>query len=173
MKFPIVCVLVVVLVVSFSSVLLAGPDWRVELVPSRNSEGKGAVLYAKKPLDKFYIVLHNISGKDQRVWRDWCPWGYDNLSLLAEVADGKTIPITVKPKAWDKAYPDAALVKKGKSYVFEIHLAGNVWQGAEKLPQTPFKLTVRYEVKDSPESKEKHVWVGKVSSEPIQVTIRK
>jgi hypothetical protein len=172
MKIPSVCVIVVILATCLSSSVLAAPDWRVELIPSRNSEGKGAVLYAAKPMDKFYIVLHNISGKDQRVWRDWCPWGYENLSLLAEIEGGKKVSLTVKPKEWDKAYPDSALVRVGKSYVFEVHLAGNIWQGAEKLPETAFKLTVIYEVKATEGSKQKRVWTGKVISDPATVTLR-
>ena len=173
MKYPSVCVLVVLLAVGLSSVASAAPDWRVELVPSRNSEGKGAVLYATKPMDKFYIVLHNVSGKDQRVWRDWCPWGYGNLSLTAELDSGKKVMLSVKPKNWDKSYPDAALVRAGKSYVFEIHLAGNIWKSLECLPKSAFKLTVGYQIKESPEAKQKHVWTGKVSSAPMMVVIRR
>ncbi|MCP5536683.1 MAG: hypothetical protein H7A51_10715 [Akkermansiaceae bacterium] len=172
MKIPGVCVLVVVVAVSLSSLAHAA-DWRVELVPSRHSEGKGQVLYATKPLDKFYIVLHNTSGQDQRVWRDWCPWGYHNLSLHAELDNGKKVLLTTATKNWGRSYPDAALVRAGKSYVFEVHLAGKVWKGLEELPGSAFKLTVVYEVKETAESKQKHVWTGKVSSEAVTVTVRK
>lgn len=157
----------------------AGGDWEIELVPSRNSAGKGAVLYATKPLDKFYIVLHNTSGKDQHVWRDWCPWGYENFTLHAALADGRKVVLSRTLKKWDKSYPDAALVRAGKSYVFEVHLAGRTWKGGkdgvglEELSATPFKLTVVYQVPVTEESAQKHVWTGKVSSKPMTVTIRR
>lgn len=149
------------------------PDWRVEIVPSRHTEGKGAVLYAKKPIDVFYVVLHNQSGRDLRVWRDWCPWGYDNLSLTAEVDGGEKIQITRVPNKWSKTYPDAALVKAGKSYVYEVHLGGKTWVGADKITDKPFKLTVTFKVLKTPESTEKNVWVGKAVSQPGTVTLRR
>ena len=173
MKSPSVCLIAVVcLLVSLSTSVVAGQDWRIELVPSRHSEGKGAVLYATKSLDKFYIVLHNTSGKDQRLWRAWCPWGYENFSLVAELESGEKINLTRPPKKWGKSYPDAALVGAGKSYVFEIHLGGSTWMGTKKLPQSPFKLTVSYQIPPTPEAEQKHVWTGKVSSHPLTVTLR-
>ena len=98
--------------------------WKIEIVPSRYSKHNGAVLYAAKPLDQFYIVLRNVSGKDQRVWRDWYSWGYDNLSLEVDLAGGSSVMLRKAPKEWGKNYPDSALVPAGKSYVFEVHLKG-------------------------------------------------
>ncbi|BDS05709.1 hypothetical protein NT6N_07490 [Oceaniferula spumae] len=146
--------------------------WEVELVPSRSSEGKGAVLYATKPLDRFYIVLRNVSGKDQRVWREWCSWGYDNVRLTAELEDGTKVTLTKAPKDWDKNYPDAFLVPAGQPYVIEVHLAGAIWKGVDKLPKTPFKLTVTYEIKKTPEAEQKKVWTGSAASKPLTVTLR-
>ncbi|MFK7912030.1 MAG: hypothetical protein AB8F34_15725 [Akkermansiaceae bacterium] len=151
----------------------AKADWRIEVVPSRNSNGKGAVLYAKKPLDVFYVVLHNQSGKDQKVWRDWSPWGYDNLSFTAHVGDGEEVRVTRLPNNWDKSYPDAALVKAGSCYVFEIHLAGKTWKGYKEIGAKPFKLSVVFKVTATAESKEKGVWTGELKSSPIQVTLRR
>lgn len=152
------------------------PDWRIELVPGRNSEGKGAVLYAKKPLDVFYVVLHNQSGRDLKVWRDWCPWGYDNLSFVVDPGDGggREMKITRKPNNWGKSYPDAALVKAGACYVYPVHLAGKTWKGTDAIPDAkPVKLAVVFRVPATPESKQKNVWVGEVVSKPVQVTLRK
>ena len=173
MKFSRVCSAVFLLAVYLSPTAFAGGDWRLELVPSRNSVGKGGILYATKPLDKFYIVLHNTSGKDQHVWRDWCPLGYENLGLHAKLADGSEVTLSRTPKKWDKSYPDAALVCAGKSYVYEVHLAGSTWKGIEKLPKEPFTLTVVYQVPVTEESTQKHVWTGKVTSEPMKVSIRR
>lgn len=172
MKSSRVCSVVFLLALHLSSTALAGSDWRLELVPSRNSVGKGSILYATKPLDKFYIVLHNTSRRDQHVWRDWCPLGYENLGLRAKLADGSEVTLSRTPKKWDKFYPDAALVRAGQSYVYEVHLAGSTWKGIEKLPKEPFELTVVYQVPVTKESAEKHVWTGKVTSESMTVTIR-
>lgn len=146
--------------------------WKIEVVPSRYSKNKGAVLYAKKPVDRFYVILHNVSGENQRVWREWCSWGYNNLSMQAELADGSKVSLSKKPKEWGKNYPDAALVPAGKSYVFEVHLAGSTWQGLEKLPKDPFELTVSYRTKSSPEAVSKKVWTGNAVSKALTVTAR-
>ena len=149
-------------------------DWRMEIVPSRNSVGKGPVLYAKKPLDVFYVVLHNQSGKDLKLWREWCPWGYDNLSFVAELEDGGKVSLTRKPKKWGRAYPDAVLVKKGACYIYEVHLAGETWRGTGQLPNDKaVKLAVSFKVAETPESLKKKVWVGAVKSKSVSVTIRK
>ncbi len=146
------------------------------------AEHRNIKVDATKPLDKFYIVLHNTSGKDQHVWRDWCPWGYENLALHAELANGSEVALSRTSKEWDKSYPDAALVRAGESYIFEVHLAGSTWKGGqeakgvkgiEKLPAVPFKLTVVYQVPVTAESTQKHVWTGKVTSKSMTVTIRR
>ncbi|MGB0775989.1 MAG: hypothetical protein ACPGUY_09085 [Akkermansiaceae bacterium] len=171
MKLPIVCACFLLSMVALSAA--AEKVWKLEIVPSRNSKGKGAILYAKKPQDNFYIILHNVSGREQRVWRDWCPWGYDNLSLIAELDNGKKVTLTRTPNKWDKTYPDAALIPAGKSYVFAVRLAGKTWSGLEKLNAAPFKLTVRYRIKASPEAKQKRVWVGEAQSVAETFTLRK
>lgn len=142
------------------------------MVPSRYSKGKGAVLYATKSIDKFYIVLHNISGKDQRIWRDWCSWGYENLSLSAKLADGRVVSLTKTAKKWTKNYPDAALVPEGESYVFEVHLSGKTCQGVKDFPKESCKLSITYQIQKSAEATEKKVWVGKVVSKPLTVSVR-
>ncbi len=172
----IVCVVVVSLLTNagvFADSEKTLPDWRIEVVPSRNSVGKGAVIYAKKSLDVFYVVLHNQSGKDLKVWRDWCPWGYNNLSLTAEQEGGRKVSITRVPNDWDQSYPDAALVKAGQCYVYEIRLAGKTWKGIEKISEKPFKLSVTFKVQETAEAKQKKVWIGEVTSNPVPVTLRK
>ncbi|MBK1829801.1 hypothetical protein JIN77_03630 [Verrucomicrobiaceae bacterium R5-34] len=147
-------------------------DWRIELVPSRYSTGKGAVLYATKPLDTFYIILHNTSGKDLRLWRDWCSWGYDNLRLEATLADGQVVRLSKRAKEWDKNYPDVFTVAAGKSYVLEVHLGGQLWQGVKQLPEEPFQLVVHYQIDPSKEGERRKIWIGKLRSEPLTVTLR-
>jgi len=176
MKSPLISICLLVLTLCIPAVSAEKAEvsatWKIEVVPSRYSKNNGAVLYATKPADQFYIILHNVSGKDQKVWRDWCSWGHNNISMEAELADGSKVVLKKSPKKWGKNYPDASLVPAGKSFVFEVHLAWKPWQGVDKLPKEPFKLTVKYQIKASPEATEKKVWLGTVTSKPLTVTIR-
>lgn len=149
-------------------------DWEIEIVPSRNSHGKGNVIYTRKPLNVFYVVARNRSGRDLKLWRDWSPWGYNNLSFDVELKDGRKVRLERKLGELTKSYPDATLVKAGHSYVYKIELAVATWKGVENVPvDTPVKLVAVLNIKETPESKEKKVWTGKNSSEKVVVTLRR
>ena len=53
-------------------------------IPERN--GKRVLEYSSRN-PHFHVVVTNTSDKPQRLWREWCSWGY--YCLYFELSDGK------------------------------------------------------------------------------------
>lgn len=113
------------------------------------------------------VVLTNLSERPMRVWRDWCSWGYENVSLEFRDARGHVWTCRKKPGTWFKNYPDFAELGAGESMVVMVKLDAGVWQDLPPLGEMSGKwinMCVRYEVKEDEHSRKDGVWVGKIEN---------
>jgi hypothetical protein len=85
------------------------PRLAVRIVPStfREKIGRSIELYTSP---NFYVVVTNTSESPVRLWREWCSWGYFNLSFVVTDERGKTTTVTKKPRGWDHNFPDGSIV---------------------------------------------------------------
>jgi hypothetical protein len=52
----------------------------VRIVPTSYREKTGRAIELRRPSEHFYVVVTNVSGEPIRLWKEWCSWGYFNLS---------------------------------------------------------------------------------------------
>ncbi len=109
----------------------------------------------------FTVVVTNTSAKPVRVWRDWCSWGYFNLSLGFEDGDAERV-VEKEQRGWNKNYPDAAELAPGESILFPVTLTNEVWKdlGLKDRVGRKVKMRVRYCVPPDDDAVKLGVWAG-------------
>lgn len=122
----------------------------------------------------FHVLLTNTSSNTQRIWEDWCSWGYYGLKFQCTDASGKTWLIVKRPHEWTKNYASYATLLPGESLVISVELADKeTWAGLPMIESNASKFTFQavLEVEKTAESNSMNVWVGKAKSPPLVLTI--
>jgi hypothetical protein len=149
-------------------------DLQVRIVPSSFREKTGPAIELYRPSQHFHVVVTNVSKEPVRLWREWCSWGYFNISFTVTDESGKTVTVKKRPRGWDHNFPDWSVVAPGGHMVFEIALDDTTWQGAQS-PKTHRTQRVRmkavYAVPVDPETKGDGIWTGEISSPEDEYTI--
>jgi hypothetical protein len=137
------------------------------IVPTSFKETGTRAITLFDPSQHFAVVLTNVGKNPIRLWREWCSWGYFNLSFEAKDQNGAAFIVTKKPREWNKNYPDWMIIPSGDHMVIEVTFDGATWQNAptpETGQQRIVSLRAVYESVDSQEAKTNEVWTGKVLS---------
>ena len=115
----------------------------------------------------FHVIISNTSDKPQRIWREWCSWGYYGLSFEFTDATGKTWIAKKKPRDWTRNLPDFWTVGARESLVLDVHFAdAKTWDGFPQ-PQgasQPFTMRAVFEFKPDDKSRQHSVWTGRAVS---------
>ena len=122
---------------------------------------------------QFHVVVRNNSTHPVSFWREWCSWGYFNLSFEATDENGKTWTIKKKDRGWNKNYPDFCTVDANGDFVIDVTLKPDTWETppqAEAGKSKTVTLRAIYQVGETEEAKKNGVWTGKVVSEAKQST---
>ena len=129
---------------------------------------------AKKNPNDFYVVLTNVSRLPQPVWESWNSWGYQALSFELTTTDGKKFVVSKKQQNFTRNLPSMLLVEPGEHQVYAIEL-DELWETNPTLPKSdrmPIALKAIYEIAESPQAAQNHVWVGRVESRRYNFTLR-
>jgi len=113
----------------------------------------------------FDTVVTNLSPEPIRVWRDWCSWGYFNLSLEFRSGE-RTWLATKKVPIWTINYPDEAELAAGESIVFKVVLNED-WQDLppwDEFIGNVLEMRVLYAIEEDKQSTEIDVWLGKMAT---------
>lgn len=129
--------------------------------------------FGKRSIDAggtFNIVLSNTAKHEVRVWREWCSWGYFQLSFVVRDADDKDaeqVVIRKKGRGWDKNYPDYWTLAPGEPLVWPVKLESGDWDlGPLEGKLRGRKLAVKavFMSDKSSQSEQDGVWSGNISS---------
>jgi hypothetical protein len=146
----------------------------VRIVPTSFNDAGGRVITLSDPSRHFSVVITNVGDKPVMLWREWCGWGYFNLSFEMTDQAGAHVAITKKPIGWEKNYPDWMVVPPGDHMVVDVSFDPGIWRNAP-MPAAGKSQTIGlraiYESADSQEAKANRVWTGKVSSPENTYTI--
>ena len=166
-----------VLALGFSVLRAAGapeeakPALKVSIALSAVGGQRSIIL--NHPDSHFPVVVTNVSDKPVRLWREWCSWGYYNLTFKGTTADGEEFAAKKGMMEWTKNYPDAHELAPGEHYVIDVYPHRD-WQSFP-IPANgksiKLKLAAVYEIKPDADSKKLNVWAGRVESDPIDVTV--
>lgn len=138
------------------------PPLAIRIVPSSYQEKTGRVLQRR-----FHVVITNVSGQPVRLWKEWCSWGYFNLSFVVTGRDGKTFVVKRKPRGWDKNYPDWAIVPPGDHRVFDVSFEDSTWENVPVPPASRLgrvRMKAVYEVPEDEQTRKHRVWTGQAAS---------
>jgi hypothetical protein len=133
-------------------------------VPQRGTE-RVLEYYGKSP--HFHVIIANTSDKPQRIWREWCSWGYYGLSFEFTDASGETWTAKKKPRDWTKNYPDFWTVGAHESLVLDVQIANtDTWEGFPRPQGVSQTFTMRavFEFRPDEESRQHSVWTGRIVS---------
>ena len=132
-------------------------------VPYRN--GKRVLEYSAR--SHFHVIIFNKSGSPQKIWRDWCSWGYYALSFELTDESGKTWTAKKKPRGWRKNFPDSWTVAPHECLVLDVDFAdAAVWEGFSRpsgISET-LKMRAIFEIQTDKESEQHSVWTGRAVS---------
>jgi hypothetical protein len=146
----------------------------VRIVPMTHRDDGVRGLTLWNPALPFHVVVTNVSNQPLRLWREWCSWGYYNLSFEVTDEDGKTTTVKKKQRGWRKNYPDWFLVAPSEHMVFDITLDESVWENPplpEKGKSRVVKMRAVLEIPEDADTKGSGVWTGKVVSPEHSYTI--
>jgi hypothetical protein len=86
----------VALVFALASLPVRAADWAIDVVPSDSGKEKKVIsIY-----DPFCVVLTNVTDHDLTVWKEWCSWGYFNLTFEFTGKDGKVVQVKKMGQEW-------------------------------------------------------------------------
>lgn len=146
----------------------------VRIVPTNFREKAGRSITLWQPTQHFYVIVTNTSAKPLRLWKEWCSWGYYNLTFVSTDGTGKKGIVKKLPRPWTKIFPDWLTIDPGDHMVFEVSFSETIWQNAPLPPKGKshkIKLKAVFEIGEDEQSKIHEVWMGKLSSPEHPYTI--
>jgi hypothetical protein len=148
----------------------------MRIVPTGRREVDRPVIELYRASSHFHVVVTNVSGEPVRLWKEWCSWGYFNLSFVATAEGGRPVTVVKQPRGWDKNYPDWEVVPPGGHHVREVTFDPATWPDVP-LPEPnrskPVRMKAVFSIRPDNEAKEHGVWTGQVSSPEELYTIWK
>jgi len=127
----------------------------------------------------FQVVFTNHSPKPVRLWQEACQPGYETPTFRVEERKGPSwlmYKVSRHPSDWRNTPPQTITIPAGETFSWRIgpsEIWGElVWKGVPE-PNTgkPVKLTAVFEVKPTDAVKERGVWTGRVTSEPVNTLV--
>jgi hypothetical protein len=122
----------------------------------------------------FHVLVSNVSEQPQKIWKEWCSWGYYALSFNLTDPDGKSWKVTKNmPHAWQANGPDNWTISPHESLVIDVDFADSAtWQPfphPKEWPQT-FTMQAIFEAQPDEWSKKLSVWTGRIVSKADKYT---
>ncbi len=133
--------------------------------------------YGKRSIGKdgeFHVVITNEGAAPVALWREWCSWGYFNLTF--EIVDESGAPVATINKhmrAWTKNYPDWMRIEEGDHAIRTVKLFDSeTWDNAALFdengePHKTLRMRAVFSIPRDNETQEHNVWVGSCVS-PIR-----
>lgn len=146
-------------------------QWSVKIVPYTYYDESGPLIDFRSP---FQVVVTNMSDTKQKLWKEWCSWGYFNISFEVVLKDGTKCRITKKMRAWTRNGPDYLIVEPQNHFVYNVRFADDIWQGfPEQMSAQDVKINAIIEIEPDEKSQKLGVWTGRIESENVSMRLHK
>jgi len=139
-------------------------------IPAHNGERR---VEHKDHAANFHVIVSNTSDKPERIWREWCSWGYYGLSFELTGENGEKRAAQKKPQSWTRNFPDWWTLDPHESLVIDVHFGDlDAWQGFPLPENGSQTLTMQaiFEFEPDDEARKHGVWTGCVTSKPEKFT---
>lgn len=133
-------------------------------IPTRHGERR--IEYGDRTTH-FHVIVSNTSEKPQRIWREWCSWGYYGLTFEFADERGKKWVAKKKPAIWTRNFPDWWTLAPGERLVLDVHFGDSEkWEGFPRPEHGSQAVTMQavFEFKPGDESRKHEVWTGRTAS---------
>jgi len=106
------------------SLPLAAREEEVPVLAGLSVEIASPARFGKRALEltSVPVVVANRSATEINVWREWCSWGWFQLSFEIRAGDGTVVTVRKKDRGWDKNYPDFWTLAPGEPLVLTANL---------------------------------------------------
>jgi hypothetical protein len=170
--------------VGLLAVLVLAPAPRAEDAPAAPAAPRLSVAIAAPEhlgarnleLAGFPVVVRNESDAPLGVWREWCSWGWFQLTFVVTDASGESFVVRKKERGWRKNYPDAWRLAPGEPLVLTPRLSdGDVWENADrlaKLRDSAVTVQAVFTAEAGEDSRGQAVWSGRVESAARSYRVR-
>ncbi len=138
-------------------------------VPANNSERR---IEYRDRATHFHVVISNVSDKPQKIWREWCSWGYYGLSFVFTDEGGKKWVAKKQPRDWTKNAPDWWTLAPRESLVLDVYFGDSeTWRGFPRPENGSRTITMQavFQFEPDDESRKYGVWTGHIASKPEKV----
>jgi len=115
----------------------------------------------------FSVILTNVGKSPVRLWKDWCSWGYFNLSFEMTDQNGRRVIVSRKMKVWEKNFPAWTTVAAGDQMVIDVTFDPAIWRNPPALEgakERTISLRAIYESTAGKDANEHQIWTGKIAS---------
>lgn len=146
----------------------------VRIVPTSYREEVGRAIRFGPTSPHFHVVVTNISDKPVRLWREWCSWGYFNLSFDVTDESGRSVTVRKRERVWHKNWPDWDVISPGGHQVREVTFDPETWIDTPLLDlkgREVIRMKAVYSIRPDEKSEEHAVWTGHVSSPEDSYTL--
>lgn len=133
-------------------------------IPARNGERR---IEHRDRTTHFHVIVSNSSDKPQRIWREWCSWGYFGLTFEFTDERGKKWVAKKKPRDWTRNFPDWWTLEPHESLVLEVHFGdSDIWESFPRPGHGSQTVTMQavFEFRPDDESLRHGVWTGRTVS---------
>jgi hypothetical protein len=133
-------------------------------VPVRNGERR--IEYRDKSTH-FHVTIANTSDKPQRIWREWCSWGYFGLTFEFTDERGEKRFAKKKQRDWTYNFPDWLTLEPQESLVLDVYFGdSDTWEGFPRHEPGSQMVTMQavFEFRPDDESRKHSVWTGRAVS---------
>jgi hypothetical protein len=143
---------------------------REEPAPALSVDIASPARLGKRTLDlgAVPVVVANRTSAELGVWREWCSWGWFQLTFEVRGPDGHVVTIRKAERGWDKNFPDHWTLAPGEPLVLTANLLDlEVWRWSSPIAGLRGKtLEVRavFFAAEAEEGREAGVFHGLVSS---------
>lgn len=118
-----------------------------------------------------HVVITNAGGSPVALWREWCSWGYFNLTFEIVDEHGAALgTVQKKLRGWTKNYPDWLRIEESEHAIRTVNIFDDdIWEtGALFNADGNLKKTIRmravFSIPRDQETDKNGVWVGTCAS---------
>jgi hypothetical protein len=117
-----------------------------------------------------HVALENTSDQSLRIFDEWNSFGYFNLGLDYELADGSRGSLKKIGRGWRMNFPSSTILRPGQLLVRDVYLDPAIWSGLPDLTkETAVTFTATFA---EHASEQENVWTGIARSLPVEFHIR-
>jgi hypothetical protein len=124
----------------------------------------------------FHVLVTNTSDRPQRIYQEWCSWGYYALWFELSDAKGNTWTARKTETVWFKNWPAVWTIPAHECLVLDVQFADrNLWKGFPEAgwPSQTFTMRAVFQIFPDHYSRPGAVWSGRIVSKADKYVFRR